>query len=181
MVSREVEKKILELRRSGLSLREIAKRLNLSHSTVWRVLKKLETSQRQNETDKTSVRHVKEVETHRNISETEYDKYNIMIQSVLEHVRTLENNILSISRDVDELKMFQLIIQQVAKLRTEGPTRCKYIDEYGYCTRILLTECLPGTKCIEVILGDGTKMYRPKVAELPIICLACPHYKPKKL
>jgi len=173
MVSREVEKKILELRRSGLSLREIAKRLNLSHSTVWRVLKKLETSQKQNETSRTSTKQVKQIEQSQNVSETVYDKYSIMLQNVLEHVKTLENNILSISRDVDELKMFQLVIQQVAKLRIEGPTRCKYIDEYGYCTRILLTECLPGTKCIEVILGDGTKMYRPKVVESPIICLAC--------
>ena len=188
MVDKGTIEKILELRQQGYSIREISKRVGLSHSTVWRILKKYETSQKQSDT---SQKASKQVETSHSNCETvtslqqdvsrRLETSQMIIQGLIEHVRTLENNILNLSQDVENLKIFQSIIQQVARLRIEGPTRCKYIDEYGYCTKILLTECIPGTKCIEVILGDGTKMYRPKVVDSPIICLACPHYKPRKL
>ena len=176
MVCQEVVQRILELRQRGLSIREIARRVGLSHSTVWRILKKIEEEQaRSNETSKTS----------RNTSGTDdaaiMNNIQAIIHGLAEHVKAIENSMLNLSQDVEGLKMFRTVVEYVSRLRVEGPTRCKYIDDYGYCTKILLPECPPGTKCLEVILGDGTKMYRPKVLDNPIICLPCPHYKPKKL
>ncbi len=175
MVNQEVVQKILELRQQGYSIREIAKRVGLSHSTVWRILKKFEEeSGKGNETSKTS----------RDIlgnSATIINNVQALIHSLVEHVRTIENSVLNLSQDVENLKTFRTMIEHISRLRVEGPTRCKYIDDYGYCTRILLPECLPNTKCLEVVLGNGTRMYRPKVVEKPIICLACPYYKPRKL
>jgi len=176
MVSQEVVEKILGLRRQGYSIREIARRVGLSHSTVWRILKRVEEEQaKSHETSKTSR------DTSGNGAATVLNSIQALVHGLAEHVKAIENSVLNLSQDVESLKTFRMVLEQVARLRVEGPTRCKYIDDYGYCTRILLPECLPGTKCLEVILGDGTKMYRPRVVDSPIICLACPHYKPKKL
>jgi DNA-binding Lrp family transcriptional regulator len=174
MVSQDIVEKILELRQRGFSIREIAKRVGLSHSTVWRILKKIEDEQnKRNETSQNS--------NNTSVIEQEFKQLQALTHGLIEHVKTLENNVSILSHDVEDLKLFRSMILQVSRLRIEGPARCKYIDDYGYCTKILLPECLPETKCLEVILSNGTKMYRPKVLDNPIICLACPYYKPRKL
>jgi transcriptional regulator with XRE-family HTH domain len=176
MVNQEVIDRIVELRRQGYSIREIAKRVGVSHSTVWRILKKVEEDQKRLETSQNS-----NSTNSIGIIEQKINDLQTFTHGILEHVKTLETNITILSQDIQNIKTFNSILIQVARLRIEGPTRCKYIDDYGYCTKILLPECLPETKCLEVILGDGTRMYKPKVIENPIICLACPYYKPKKL
>jgi transposase len=181
MVSQEVIQRVLELRRQGLSIREIAKRVGLSHSTVWYILKKYE-RQQQSGSDGRRVLDVQQTsKTVQEVQQQVQSNVQVIVQGLTEHVKAIESSVLDLSKRVERLELFRELIEYAAKIRVEGPTRCKYIDEYGYCEKILLPQCLPGYKCMEVILGDGRKMYRLRVVDNPILCAVCPYYKPKKL
>jgi transposase len=182
MVSQEVVQKILELRRQGLSIREIAKRVGLSHSTVWYILKKHE-QQLQQQSGSGSSKQVQNVQqTSKTVQEVQPQlNVQILVQGLAELVKALENSVLDLSKRVERLELFKILIEHVSRVRVEGPTKCKYIDDYGYCEKIVLPQCPPDFQCIEVILADGRKMYRPRVVDNPVLCAVCPYYKPKKL
>jgi len=187
VVDLSIERRVLELRSKGLSYREIGKILGISHTTVWRILKKYqETSQVTSDVTVTSK------ETSKNssdvsvtISSKSYDKYEkslniqVIIQGIIEHLRVIENNVNELSNIVNDLKMFKEIVMNIAKLRIEGPSKCKYINDYGYCIKLTFLECLPGNKCLEVT-NNGVKMFYVKVIENPLICITCPYYKSRK-
>ena len=183
MVDFSVEWKVLELRSKGLSYREIAKILGISHTTVWRIVRKYLTQETLRNVTVTSHRgniymsHMSQSDVTLPVT----TNLNEKIQGLIEYIKTIENNLDKVLSDVNELRHFKEFLIYVSRLRVEGSTRCKYIDDYGYCTKMLLPQCPSNTTCLEVIYGNGVKMFRVKVVENPLICLPCPHYKPKKL
>jgi len=196
--------KIVELRQQGLSFSEIAKKLGLSKATVWRYYKKWEEEQQQREQQKQAVetsqefsqpdivqKQIQEVLSRFESTQTyilqemsklrdEVQHLSNIVHGTLEHLKTVDKNLDQVLAKLSELDTFRKLLVQVARMRIEGPTRCKYIDEYGYCEKVLLEYCPPDMQCLEVITEMGIKLYKPKVILNPIICVACPYYTPRK-
>ena len=186
MVSKDIVEKVIELRKKGLSIREIAKQVNLSHTTVWRILKKIE-GEKVEDHKQSKVTDVENVTTSTpGVTIVNSSMINHLLQlnntiyNILENLKVVENNLQQLMQKLQDLENFKELITYISRLRIEGPTKCKYIDDFGYCTKLILPYCPNDCKCIEVINEYGVKMYRVKVIENSLICIACPYYKPRK-
>jgi len=167
----DVIKQIIELRGKGYSFSEIARKLGLSKTTVWRYYREWE--ERNRKVTTTSV------VTSRTGVKTEIVSLEL-IQSILENVRALEKSLDDVNRRLKIVEDRINTIYDISKLRVEGRLKCKYVDDYGYCTKILLDKCVSSLDCVEVVLDEGVKTYRVKVTSNPIICLVCPYYTPRR-
>jgi chromosome segregation ATPase len=62
--------------------------------------------------------------------------------------------------------------------RVEGRYTCRHIDEEGYCKRTRFHEKIEGYRTKQIVSNDQ-KLYILNVRDNPLICIACPSYKPK--
>ena len=166
----DIIKQIIELREEGYSFSEIAKKLGLSKTTVWRYYKEWEEKNRKTTVITSTVVHKTGIE----IISPE------LVQNILENVKALERSLDDINRRLKIVENKVDIIYDVSKLRVEGKLKCKYVNEDGYCTKILLDRCPESLECTEIILEGEVKAYRIRVTVNPVICLVCPYYTPKK-
>ena len=163
----EIIKQIAELRERGYSFSEIARKLGLSKTTVWRYYKEWKERNRgpANVTLFSTINEVLSLG---------------LIQSILENLKALERSLDDINRRLRIVEDKINIVYETSRLRIGGKLRCKHLSEDGYCTKILFDKCPASTECIEIILDNGIRAYRARVVTNPVICLVCPYYAPKK-
>ena len=196
-VNDEIVKKVLELRKQGLTYREIAEKVGVSIATICRIVKNFENQkQTQQVTSSPSTPGSISSNVPGNVTTSSVPvgvttiDLNFVISKISEIERRLNDflknfeNFKTITNSrLEELNVDLQVLRniiEISKLRIEGSSKCKYIDDYGYCTKLVLPYCPNGCKCIEVINEYGVKMYRVKVIENSLICIACPYYKPRK-
>jgi len=96
--------------------------------------------------------------------DAEDSTFTVRFGSVEERVAKIENDL--------------ALIYVSAIKKVDGKHACKHIDKEGYCKHMhspnVIKNC--GTKQIVV---NGQKQYILNVRDKPLICAACPSYKPK--
>jgi len=153
---KELLSKIIELRKKGMSYREIAKNIGCSTFTVSRILSPFENPQ-------SRLKQVVELAEKVDEISKKVEKLNRML-NIVESVGKIAA-VLNVTKDrvskledkISELEEKMEIIEMNAKMRVEGDYKCKYIDENGLCT------------CFDEI----------DVKKQPLYCLDCPEYRPK--
>ena len=185
-----VMNELSKLRRDGVSIKRALTNLRADLTTKYEELsRKLYALSEnlikyENELDKLK----KEVASVRNDLNVKYDglkkdlnlKFNEFRKDLTtvsmkyeELVKRVENTL----QDITSLKNDMELIKASVTIRTvKAP--CTYIDEEGYCTRyvwgaMVLTDMKPELHGNEVV-------YRLNVLKQPLICTACPGYKPKQ-
>lgn len=69
-------------------------------------------------------------------------------------------------------------INRCGAQRVEGIRACRHVNEEGYCKYAVLNNRVENCRTIEVNF-KGQKVYILNVRDKPLICVACPFYKPK--
>jgi len=174
--------KALELRGRGLSYREIAKELGCSVYKVHELLSPIESP-------KSRIKQVVELskkveELSRAVADFEA-KFN-ELKSILSEVRpSLEmiKEVSEVKRRLNSLEEELRIVEEFARVRVEDEDlRCRWFDEErGVCLLYYCDEGEPGCeKVVERVDGEEMVFYLQNVRKHPLICVACPFYKPKK-
>ncbi|MCC6005737.1 MAG: helix-turn-helix domain-containing protein [Thermofilum sp.] len=167
--------KALELRREGLSYREIARRLGCSVYKVWELISP-------HENIRSRIKQVAELaqkldELSRRVGEIEE---KISRVRGLEGLAELASRIERLERVVSMMED-DLVIMQFSALYKVLENPCRWINGEGYCTLRCLEEWeIRGTNWVvrrEVV--DGEVVYRLNVKEHPWLCLECPFYEPR--
>jgi predicted transcriptional regulator len=195
-VDDELKEKALNLRREGYSYREIAEKLGCS---VYKVHELISSYENPNSRIKQAVEladkveelssKVKNIESiisylkpladlSKDIEELKkeitniYDKliaFDIGVNVLLE---TRDKRLESLTKNID-------LILASAKIRVRDDNNgCKHIDKDGYCTCLYWNNKIDGWN-MKPDIENGKTVYRINVKEHPLICTACPYYKPK--
>jgi predicted nuclease with TOPRIM domain len=199
----ELRKRVLELRRKGKSYREIAREIGCSVFTVSKVLSPFENPQsrlrqvaelamrveelsrgidelaRKLEECRSRLEGLKPVEELRSwLSRIEEG-----LSKVESSIKELRAEVKGVASRVDSLDDKMGWIERSAALRLEGDKCCKYIDKDGYCMCWALSSKVEGWDVRRYLLVDralrGEVIYHLNVKRHPLICVACPNYKPK--
>lgn len=165
--------KALELRREGLSYREIARRLGCSVYKVWELLSPHENVQ-------SRIKQVAELaqkldELSRSVGE---------IEEKISRVRGLED-LAELASRIEELEKLverinrEHIIAQLSALYKVFDNPCRWIKgEYCTLRRLEKEEVDEGWVVKEDVVG-GRVVYRLNVVDHPWLCLGCPFYEPR--
>jgi len=165
--------KALELRREGLSYREIARRLGCSVYKVWELLSP-------HENIRSRIKQVAELaqkldELSRRVSEVEGKISRIegleSLAELVSRIEELERVVGRIDRDFG--------IASLSALYKVFDNPCRWI-EGEYCSLMYLEkeEVEEGWVVKEDVVG-GRVVYRLNVEEHPWLCLGCPFYQPR--
>jgi predicted transcriptional regulator len=178
----ELKKKGLELRKKGMSYRQIAKELGCSLTKIYYVLSPFE--------PKNKLKEAIELAEKVNFLSSKIDELNNKL-SIVESKEIILNDI---NKEIKELKRsFQSILSQLNKTssdfyqlkyllirnvknRIEGKYRCEYINEEGYCGAWKYD--IKFNKNMKLINENGKKAYLLNVKKIPDACIFCPVYKP---
>jgi len=165
--------KALELRREGLSYREIARRLGCSTYKVWELLSPHENVQ-------SRIKQVTELaqkldELSRRVSEVEEKVSRVKgledLAEVVSRIECLERVVDRIDRDFG--------IASLSALYKVFDNPCRWIKgEYCTLRRLEKEEVDEGWVVKEDVVG-GRVVYRLNVVEHPWLCLGCPFYEPR--
>jgi predicted transcriptional regulator len=165
--------KALELRREGLSYREIARRLGCSVYKVWELISP-------HENTRSRIKQVAELaqkldELSRSVGE---------IEEKISRVRGLED-LAELASRIEELEKLverinrEHIIAQLSALYKVFDNPCRWIKgEYCTLRHLEKEEVDEGWVVKEDVIG-GRVVYRLNVVEHPWLCLGCPFYEPK--
>ena len=168
----------LELRRQGLSYREIAKRLGCSVYKVYELISEYESPSSRIKQSIELAGKLDELASKINTLETQISK----IQSSLSNVKMLEDLTSEVSRlreKVEELAdSIEWIQRSVNRRLREDHHGCKWIDKSGYCTLWHWYEKVGGWNMRPGTVGDRI-VYILNVKKHPLICTACPSYEPR--
>jgi len=175
----------LKLRRQGLSYREIAKRLGCSVYKVHELISGYESpSSRLKQAielaDKLDTLASKLKELEAQVSK---------LQSFLSNVKALEGlagEASKLREEVESLnKRFKVLENSIDWIRISVERRlmddhhgCVWLDGGGYCTCWRLTKEIRGLNTRPAII-EGTTVYLLNAKKHPLICTACPAYKPR--
>jgi transcriptional regulator with XRE-family HTH domain len=165
--------KALELRREGLSYREIARRLGCSVYKVWELVS-------QHENVQSRIKLVAELaqkldELSKRISEVEEKIAGI---KGLENLAEQSSRIERLERRVDMID-HDLDIVYYNALYSVYDNPCKWI-EGGYCTlRFFGRQEVEKNWDVRKDVVDGRVVYRLNVEKHPWLCLGCPFYQPR--
>jgi predicted transcriptional regulator len=195
----ELRKKALELRRQGKSYREIAKELGCSVFTVSKVLSPFENPQsrlkqtaelamRVEELSKSVEGLVRKLEEYKSKLESlrpieELRGWLLRIDERLSKVeasaKALKAEVREVASRVNSLndKMGWVERSAARRLRDDW-AGCRYVDEEGYCTYWGLYSKVEGWDMREGF-EEGKVVYHLNVKKHPLICTACPSYKPR--
>jgi transposase len=199
----ELRRRVLELRMQGKSYREIAREIGCSVFTVSKVLSPIENPRsrlrqvaelavRVEELSKSIDELTKELEGCRSrLSELKpveelrgwLSKIDERLSKVEGSIKELRAEVEEVAGRVDSLDEKMGWIERSAALRLEGDKCCKYIDKDGYCMCWALSGKVEGWDVRRYLLVDralrGKVVYHLNVKRHPLICVACPSYKPK--
>jgi len=167
---KELLPKILELRKKGMSYREIAKNIGCSTFTVSRILSPFENPQ-------SRLKQV--VELAEKVDEV-FKKVEELASKLkgVEFVEEIGKKLSGLEERISRLEKKLEIIEESAKTRTEDE-ECKHIDKDGFCTYWYWHERIKGWEMKEVSVKEE-KRYYLNVKEHPLMCAACPDYEPKE-
>jgi transcriptional regulator with XRE-family HTH domain len=165
--------KALELRREGLSYREIARRLGCSAYKVWELLSP-------HESVRSRIKQVAELaqkldELSRSVGEIEE---KISRVRGLEELAELASRIERLERVVSMIED-DLVIMQFSALYKVFDNPCRWI-EGEYCTLMYLEkEEVDKGWVVKEDVVSGRVVYRLNVVDHPWLCLGCPFYQPR--
>jgi len=165
--------KALELRREGLSYREIARRLGCSVYKVWELLSP-------HENIRSRIKQVAELAQKLD----ELSKRVGEIEEMISRVGGLKD-LAELSSRIEELEMIvkrlkeKVAIANLSALYKVFDNPCRWI-EGEYCTLMHLEkeEVEEGWVVREDVVG-GRVVYRLNVVDHPWLCLGCPFYQPR--
>jgi predicted transcriptional regulator len=179
----ELKKKGLELRKKGMSYRQIAKELGCSLTKIYYVLSPFEPKNKLKEAielaEKVNFLSRKIDELNNKLSNIESKE--ISLNDINEEIKELKRSFQSIFSRLNEISsdfylLKHLLVRNV-KHRIEGESKCEYIDEEGYCKAWKYNIRL--NKNMKEINENGKKAYLLNVKEVPYSCIFCPEYRPK--
>jgi len=167
----KLKSEALELRRQGLTYREIAKKLGCSIYKVHELISKHESPRSRLKQAIELADKLDELASKINTLETQISK----LQSSLSNVKMLED----LTSDVLKLKEDMELIRLSAKRRLRDDSDgCKWVDIGGYCTFWYWSKEIEGWK-MRPEMKEGKTVYRLNVKKHPLICTACPSYMPR--
>jgi len=168
----------LELRRQGLSYREIARRLGCSVYKVYELISGYESPRSRLRQAVELADKLEELASKIRALEEQVSK----LQSSLSNVRALEELTGEVSRlrkEVEKLNDgIEWIRRSVSRRLRDDHNRCIWLDGDGYCTAWYYSEKLEGCDMRPDTVG-GRTIYMLNVRKHPLICVACPSYKPR--
>ena len=168
--------KALELRREGLSYREIAGRLGCSVYKVWELLSPHENLQ-------SRIRQAAELaqkldELGKRVSKVEEKISRIegleSLAVLASRIEELEKRVNRINRDfgIASLSAFYKVF--------DNP--CRWIDDRGFCRLLHFGEDdVREYQDVERVVVNGRVVYRLNVEIYPWLCLGCPFYQPRRV
>jgi len=182
----KLREEALKLRRQGLSYREIAERLGCSVYKVYYDL--IPDHESPSSRLKQAVELADRLEglaSKLNALETQASK----LQSSLSNVKLLEDiagEVSKLRREVEGLNQrFRELADSIYLIRISAEIRlrddrhgCIWLDKNGYCTFLYWYEKVGGYDMKPDMVEDKT-VYRLNVKKHPLICTACPSYRPR--
>jgi len=165
----ELRPKILELRRKGMSYREIARQIGCSIFTVSKIISPLENPQ-------SRLKKVAELAA----KVEEISKKVEILDSKLQNFKFLEEigkRLSIIEKKVFELEKELKLLRWSAEDRVED-YRCKHLDEDGFC-HLWSWKKMEGFEMKEILV-KGRKEFLLNAKKHPLICAACPRYEPSE-
>jgi predicted nucleic acid-binding Zn-ribbon protein len=113
------------------------------------------------------------------VTVAENEKKTLNLQVWINALRdTLSVRAMDFEEKVAKLENAIQWIYRTSAQRVEGNHACKHIDEEGYCRRISRRDKPEECRTKEII-SKSQKLYILNVRDKPLICIACPSYKPK--
>lgn len=94
-------------------------------------------------------------------------KFNVMHETFISKCQSYEDRLADIAKTIQWI--YRSSMQKV-----EGKKACKYIDKEGYCRQIVWHDIIDRCRTKQV---NGGQLLNVK--DKPLICIACPFYKPK--
>jgi predicted transcriptional regulator len=179
----ELKKKGLELRKKGMSYRQIAKELGCSLTKIYYVLSPFEPKNKLKEAielaEKVNFISRKIDEINNKLSNIESKE--ISLNDINKEIKGLKRDFISISSKLNQISSDHYLLRYVLirniKDRIEGESKCEYIDEEGYCKA--WKHNIRFYKNMKEIDENGKKAYLLNVKEFPYACISCPKYRPK--
>ncbi|MEM1913818.1 MAG: helix-turn-helix domain-containing protein [Thermofilaceae archaeon] len=162
-----LREKAVELREKGYTYRQIAEVLGCSTYKVWELLSgysEVRSRVKQfadlfGRVDRLLAQ-VKELEDR--LGSIKRLGHGSLQDAVLE----LHRRVSDIEREIDTLRKF-------AKMRVKGKYSCVHVNERGLCGVMRLSE-----EISQLSVEEVGGVYYLKVSEQPLLCVACPRYKP---
>jgi predicted transcriptional regulator len=164
----------LELRREGLSYREIARRLGCSTYKVWELLSSQENMQSTTKRIEELARRLDELSTHVREIEEKISMYKVLkdLADLASRVEEIEKLLKRIAEEND--------VAQMSALYKAFENPCRWIKE-NYCTlRYFHKDMIEENWVVKEDIVKGEVVYRLNVIEHPWLCLGCPFYQPTK-
>jgi len=176
--------KVLELRKMGLSYREIAREIGCSTYTVWKIIKGSKHEKVREETRSTEVdelvKKIRELEVRIEKIEEGFRMIKEISEELSNTIKELLSNIVKgfsgLSYLIANLKL--LMIGGELRIREGG--LCIHVDEKGYCSYWFWRKKLEGYDMKEVI-ESGERRYYLNVKKHYSICITCPYYRPRTI
>jgi predicted transcriptional regulator len=175
----------LELRSKGLSYREIARELGCSTFKVYQLISPYESPRSRIKQVHELARMVDELgrrvsELNAKLGELEHRLSQLKpLEDISKVVHDLRGDVDSLSTRILELEDDMDWVRRSVSRRLEGRRECMYIDRDGYCTLWYWGGKVEGWDMKEGVSG-GRKVYYLNVRRHPLVCTACPTYKPKQ-
>jgi predicted transcriptional regulator len=175
----------LELRSKGLSYREIARELGCSVFKVYQLISPYESPRSRIRQVHELARMVDELskrvgELNTKLGELEHRLSQLKpLEDMSKIVHDLRGDVDSLSTCILELEDAMNWIHRSVFKRLWGPSECMYIDRDGYCTMWYWESKIKGWDMKEGV-SEGRKVYYLNVRKHPLICTACPTYKPRQ-
>jgi transposase len=181
----DLRKKVLELRRQGKSYREIAKELGCSVFTVSKVLSPFENPQSRLKQVAELAMRVEDLSKKLDELARRLEEYRSRLEG-LKPVEELRERLSRIDERLSEfddslyelIEKMEWIERSVSRRLRNDWNCCKHIDKEGYCTYwrwYSKVEDWDMKKGFE----EGEVVYHLNVKKHPLICTACPSYKPR--
>jgi len=168
---KELLPKILELRKKGMSYREIAKNIGCSTFTVSRILSPFENPQ-------SRLKQVVELAEKVDEIFKKFDELSPKLKDV-GFVEEIREWLSGLTKRIFQLEKKMEFIELSAGRRLKDRRECKHIDKDGFCTLWYWNKRIKEWKMKEVI-EEGERIYYINVKAHPLICIACPVYEPKE-
>jgi len=176
----ELKARALELRKKGMSYKEIAKELGCSPFKLFRLLSECKNFILEDQL----IEVLDKIEELRNkVLTLENSVLNIKPEAINEELPKIRGELESLKNWLGgALEMLETVVRDIDLLRLsagsklEGRHRCKWLDSDGYCT-YWYWDCQVEEWDMRSDNREGKIIYRLNVKKHPLMCASCPTYR----